>query len=173
MDEKKKDLLRFKGKRHTEYTEEEKEELFTELCAAVVDNNTSFRKELKIRGVDYSTFNNILIRNPQYCEIYNTSRYARCDYLFEEIIEIADTPLNGEEEVEETDGDGNVQKVIKKKGDLWRHRQMQIDARKWAVCKINPGKYGDKLDITSQNKAINQVVMFEIPNDGRNTTEND
>ena len=172
-DEVKKDLLRFKGKRYDKYTEEEKKELFLELCTAVVDNNTSFKKELEVRGVNYTTFNSILINNKEFCEIYNIARFARCDYLFEEVIEIADTPFTGEEEVEEIDSDGNIQKVIKKKGDLWRHRQMQIDARKWAVQRINPLKFGEKVDITSQNKAINQVVMFEIPNDGRNEPEKD
>lgn len=149
-------------------SKEEQEKLFIELCESVVDNNTSFKREMDVRNVSYSVFNKILIANPHLAEIYQIARIARCDYLFEEVIEIADTPIQGDEVTTEEDENGVITKTITKRSDQYRHRQIQIDARKWAVQRINPTKYGDKIDITSDNKAINQVAIFQIPDDGRN-----
>lgn len=149
-------------------TPKQQKDLFMEICEAVVDNNTSFTQEMGNRKINYSVFNKILLANPELAEVYKASRMLRADSLFEEIIEIADTPIVGNEVTIEEDADGTLIKTITKKSDQYRHRQIQIDARKWAAQRMNPFKYGDKLDITSDNKPINQVTMFEIPNDGRN-----
>ena len=164
-------MRNFSGTVYKDLSKEERDALFFDICEAVVDNNTSFKQELEKRHVSLSVFNKIVLSDPTFAELYRATREVRCDYLFEEIIEIADTPIVGDELTEESDETGKIIKVIKKRGDLWRHRQMKIDARKWAVARINPAKYGDKIDITSENKAISQVVMFEIPSDGRNATE--
>jgi hypothetical protein len=61
--------------------------------------------------------------------------------LFDEIIEIADTPVEGV--TMETDYKGT--KTIT--GDMIRHRELQIEARKWVVAKMNPKKFGNKVDL--------------------------
>lgn len=149
-------------------TPKQHKDLFMEICEAVVDNNTSFNQEMKNRKINISVFNKIILAYPELAELYQTTRLARADYLFEEIIEIADTPIIGDEVTTEQDADGVITKTITKKSDQYRHRQIQIDARKWSAQRMNPFKFGDKIDITSGNKPINQVTMFEIPNDGRN-----
>ncbi len=50
-----------------------------------------------------------------------------CDYLFDEIIEIADTPQLGTKKVIKPDGS-----VETTEGDMIEHRRLRIDARKWA-----------------------------------------
>lgn len=72
------------------------------------------------------------------------SQYARArdkglDMLADEIIEIADTPQEGETETSKEWG------TEVKKGDMLEHRKLQVDARKWYLSKLAPKRYGEKL----------------------------
>lgn len=75
-------------------------------------------------------------------------RYARAMelrqmLLFDEIIDIADTTKEGT--TEKTDADGKILEI--KRGDMIEHRKLQIEARKWALGKMNPEKYGNRTDL--------------------------
>jgi len=39
-------------------------------------------------------------------------------------------------------------------------QRLKIDSKKWELSKLNPKKYGDKLDVTSDNKPITQSPIF-------------
>jgi len=75
------------------------------------------------------------------------------DAMAEECLQIADTPLLGEEVSESetpegTDEDGNVivkKTVTIKKVDMLGHRKLQIETRLKLLAKFNPKKYGDKV----------------------------
>ena len=75
------------------------------------------------------------------------------DAMAEECLQIADTPLLGEEVSESetpegTDEDGNVivkRTVTIKKVDMLGHRKLQIETRLKLLAKFNPKKYGDKV----------------------------
>jgi hypothetical protein len=95
-----------------------------------------------------------LSKNKDLQIMYNYAREVRSDVLFEEIVEIADTTEEGTK-IKETD---RGTEIIK--GDMTEHRRLRIDARKWVVSKMCPKKYGDKLDITTDNKAINSGVVI-------------
>lgn len=70
---------------------------------------------------------------------YRAAREIGYMLLAEEIIDIADTQEIGEETTEGKDG------LTVKRGDMVRHRQLRIDARKWIVSKVLPKVYGPKL----------------------------
>jgi hypothetical protein len=74
---------------------------------------------------------------------YARAREAQADALFDEIIDIANTPITGEKT--KVDKDGNVIEMTK--ADMIEHRRLQIDARKWVAGKLRPKVYGDKLDV--------------------------
>ncbi|MFJ6328110.1 MULTISPECIES: terminase small subunit protein [unclassified Rhizobium] len=74
---------------------------------------------------------------------YARAREAQADALFDEILDIANTPITGKKT--KVDKDGNVIEVTK--GDMIEHRRLQIDARKWIASKLRPKVYGDKLDV--------------------------
>lgn len=88
---------------------------------------------------------------------YAQARETRTDVIFEEILRIADTPVMGEkrkvlgnqEEGPECElGEDTITRVVEiTYGDMIEHRRLQVDARKWMVGKMNPKKYGDKLDV--------------------------
>lgn len=73
---------------------------------------------------------------------YAHAREAQADTLFDEILDIADTPQLGEKTKTKPDGDVEVTS-----GDMIDHRRLQIETRKWMASKLYPKKYGDKLDL--------------------------
>ena len=86
-------------------------------------------------------------------------RYARAcedrqEALFDEILDIADekskdTKVN-EDGVEIVDHE-NIQRS-----------RLRIDARKWALAKMNPKKYGDKIDHTVDQRS---TITVNIPDE--------
>lgn len=77
---------------------------------------------------------------------YSAAMSLRADVYFEQMMEIADTPLEGEKTKVIDGPDGQKTEVTT--GDMIDHRKLQVDARKWALARMNPKKYGDKVDLT-------------------------
>jgi len=84
----------------------------------------------------------------EFSEQYEKACNTRAELLFEELLEIADTTEEGIEETIKGD------LIETKKGDMLGHRRLKIDTRKWYLSKVMPKKYGDKMDVTSDGKAI-------------------
>lgn len=70
-------------------------------------------------------------------------QYARAkdecaDALVEEMLDIADTPLEGVRTKTSEDG------VEETREDMLGHRRLQVDTRKWIASKLKPKKYGER-----------------------------
>ena len=88
---------------------------------------------------------------------YERSLELRSEMLFDEIIEIAD------KQSEDVGEDENGNKVINH--NIVQRNRLQIDARKWALSKMFPKKFGDKTDITSGGEKIQNIptsIQVEI-----------
>jgi len=72
-------------------------------------------------------------------EAYSRAMILRADYLAEEVVEIADTILPG---VKTINKNGKVEIVT---ADMVERSRLMIDARKWQCSKLNPKKYGERL----------------------------
>lgn len=110
----------------------------------IESDNISMRKACQIVGIKHSTFLSkveILGLTDQYARACE----ARQEFLFDEIIDIADDGSNDTYVTE--DGEGTNYDVIQRS-------KLRIDARKWALSKMNPRKYGDKMDLTSDNQPL-------------------
>lgn len=83
---------------------------------------------------------------------YARAREAQADALFDEILDIADTPLLGTKTKTMSDG-----KTEETEGDMIEHRRLQVDARKWMAGKLQPKKYGEKL--THANDPENPILV--------------
>lgn len=94
--------------------------------------------------------------NPAMADQYTRATKIRADMLVEEIIEIADSPLEG---VVTEINDGKT-KVTR--SDMLGHRRTQIDTRKWAASKMNPKKYGDKLDLSSEDGTMTPIIYQNV-----------
>lgn len=84
-----------------------------------------------------------LAAHADFRDMYARAREAQADALFDETLDIADTPVTGEKT--KIDKDGNVIEMTK--ADMIEHRRLQIDTRKWVAAKLRPKVYGDKLDV--------------------------
>lgn len=78
----------------------------------------------------------------------------RADYLFDEMLAIADTPLAGVKKTTKANGD-----VETSEGDMIEHRRLQVDARKWALARMAPKKYGDKHEVTGPDGGPVQITI--------------
>ena len=79
-------------------------------------------------------------RDAAFGDQYARALEIRADVLFDQMLEIADTPVAGERA---KIIDGKCVEVTR--ADMIEHRRLQVEARKWAIGRMNPKKYGDKL----------------------------
>jgi hypothetical protein len=79
-----------------------------------------------------------------FSEQYARAREAQADALFDEILEIADDGSNDWMERKDKD-DANI--GWRENGEAIRRSALRVDARKWMAAKLQPKKYGDKLDL--------------------------
>lgn len=75
---------------------------------------------------------------------YARAREAQADSMFDDIIDIADDGRNDWMEKKDSEGE-----TIgwRENGEAMRRSQLRIEARKWMAAKLQPKKYGDKLDL--------------------------
>ena len=122
-----------------------------------IDGNTMNYRSKNIIGinVDKSFVYDVTIRPVIVNQNKTTTsiNYSRADVLFEEIVTIADTPVEGTKIKETPKG------TVIETGDMTDHRRLQIDARKWVVAKMQPKKYGDRLDVTSDGEKLSAPVI--------------
>ena len=83
---------------------------------------------------------------------YARARDFGLDSLSDEIIEIANTPVEGEKTKITDDGEEIM------RGDMIDHRRLQVDARKWYLSKLAPKRYGDK--ITQEHTGADGRPLF-------------
>lgn len=91
----------------------------------------------------------------EFLEQYRIAREAQAEFFFEEIKEIGDeasTIIVGDD---------------KSDGARVQAAKLRVDVRKWAMSKIAPKKYGDKLDVTSGDKPIkgNTIIFSDFKNE--------
>ena len=75
--------------------------------------------------------------------------------LADQVLEIADSTKKGVVKItKETERGTFTETRIE---EAIRHRELQVDARKWLLAKLRPGQYGDKLDVSTS-------FTFNVPN---------
>lgn len=88
---------------------------------------------------------------------YARAMEIRSEVLFDEILEISDE-ANADLDI----GDDGKLRVI---GEAVQRSKLKIEARKWALSKMQPKKYGDKIDHTSGGDKIeNMAPIINIIN---------
>ena len=139
------------------YSKNEIEEVFTKICEQI-ETGRSLRSILKEdkNMPSSSTFFIWLKEDKLKSKRYELATDLRTDILFDEIIEIA---YNTEEGTTTKETERGVEVTT---GDMLGHRRLKIDALKWSLSKLNPKKYGDKLDVTSKDKEIQSTPPIEF-----------
>lgn len=120
------------------YTKQQKEEMFDRMIN-YISSGMSLRTALKQKDVFSKNIWDEMIKDEEKNTRYARAREERADAIFEEIIEIADNSGSDKKKLD------NGVEVIDHEA-IQRDR-LRVDARKWAVSKMNPDKYGDKLGL--------------------------
>jgi len=121
------------------YSKEAKEVIIDTVCQNMVNGlSVKYIFDNLIVSISRPLFYQWLLDEKEYSDKYARASELRSEILFDEIIEIAD---------EATQDNSNA-------------KRLQVDARKWSISKLNPKKYGDKLDVTTDGAKINHTPIF-------------
>ncbi len=80
-----------------------------------------------------------------FADNYARATTLRADTMFDEMEEIADNANNDWMERRDADGDTTVGWQLN--GEHIQRSKLRVDVRKWKLSKMQPKKYGEKLDI--------------------------
>lgn len=120
-------------------TKEQISARFTEIVDDIAEQGWSLRKTLSAHNTSSSDFYEWLEADAEKKKRYACACEARADKLFDEILEIADKQG---EDVVEVDGQ------VYTNHNVVNRSRLQVDARKWMLEKLNPKKYGNKVENT-------------------------
>lgn len=132
------------------YSTEERETILNTIFETI-ENGKSLRYALMQIPLSSSTFFIWIDGDTEKSKQYARATELRAEALLDEMFDIVD----------ETTHDT----IITDKGEIpngeWMQRsRLRYDARKWLVSKLNPKKYGDKLDVTTDGEKINHTPIF-------------
>jgi len=136
------------------YSQEEIEFCFSSICTRI-GKGEALRNILKDSEMPVSqTFYKWLDSDKNKSIQYARATELRADNIFEDIIDIAD---DNRKDLQ-TDKDGNE----RTNSDVIQRSRLMVDARKWYLSKLNPKKYGDKIETTLEGgeKPIEHQVNY-------------
>jgi hypothetical protein len=120
---------------------------FQQVIKLIENEGLSLRKACERIKMGRDVFDSICDEDEKFEIQYTRAREKRADLIFEEILQIADSqgedmginPITGEEQINH---------------NVIQRNRLQIDARKWMLGKMQPKKYSDKLDITTDGEKL-------------------
>lgn len=143
------------------YSESVKSDMIAYVLAKIAEGNSVreiFANRIMIDGqrlCDRTTFFDWIDKDTEKANQYARAMELRQEKIFEEILEIADTPQEGITKKETEKG------IEITTGDMIQHRRLQVDARKWMLGKMNPKKYGDRLE-TENNHSGEITIVRQV-----------
>lgn len=131
--------------RPSEYTQAR-----ADLICEMLANGMSLRTVCKHEGMpDGATVFKWMRTNEDFLKQYTRAKQESSDAMAEEILDIADDGRNDwmEKQVGRT--------TIKvPDNEVLQRSRLRVDTRKWLMAKMKPKRYGDKIDVTSDGKAL-------------------
>jgi len=151
------------------YSVEDKEIILDAIFKSI-ENGSSLRKALIENKLSSKTFyewidekdekGNLTEWADEKVKQYARACEDRAEALLDEMIDIVDDTSR---DVLEMDlGDGMA--VAKVNNEVIQRSRLRYDARKWLISKLNPKKYGDKVDITTGGEKLTKkhIIFDEI-----------
>lgn len=132
-----------------------KDEEFEYICQAI-ENGQAARNAIK-SFMSTDTFYRMLKVDEEKSKRYARACDQRADKIFEDILDIADN--RGGDTFINQDGVEQIDHAV-----IQRDR-LRVDARKWMLSKLQPKKYGDKIDVTSDGEKISSPILSFDPFD--------
>lgn len=97
----------------------------------------------------------------EFSDSYARARAMQAELMFDEILDIADDGSNDFMTITKGDISYNVEDR-----EVTNRSRLRVDTRKWYLSKVLPKKFGDKIDVTSDGKALPAPIY------GGKSTEN-
>ena len=119
----------------------EREQLAQLVVDLMVSEGLSLRKASARHQISAQTFLRAVAASPALAEQYDRARATMIERLADEVMELADAP------VAKLDNGATDPGLV-------RHRQLQVDTRKWFLSKLAPKIYGDRLDVSVSDTRI-------------------
>ena len=137
------------------YSKKEIETIFKDITKQI-SKGKSLREVLRQADMPSSqTFYRWIDEDQEKSKQYARACSDRADVMFEDMFHIADA--TEDDVIMSEDG-----KLITNHNVIQRDR-LRVDTRKWALSKMNPKKYGDKVDVTSGGEKINNSNPYLTP----------
>jgi hypothetical protein len=134
------------------YSQEQKENIFNEVCKRIAEGE-ALSKILLSKGMpSRPKFYEWIESSQENVNKYARATELRAELIFEEIFEIADAQSRDVK----IDKEGN--EIINH--DVINRNRLQIDARKWALSKMNPKKYGEKITTEHQGEIKTNTTII-------------
>lgn len=119
-------------------------EITNEICDLIA----SGKSLLKICELDHMpsqpTVFSWLHKHEEFLKKYAKARESWADAEFEAIFQIADNAVIGTKTVTKETKDGTFVEVSE--FDMVERAKLRVDTRKWALARMSPKKYGDKIE---------------------------
>ena len=135
------------------YTDKDKDNIFEYVCQEI-EKGKALRNVLKDENMpSTSTFYQWLDNDEVKAKQYARATEVRADIIFDDILAIADENTN------DTSINENGIEVVN--NDVIQRSRLRIDARKWVLSKLNPKKFGDKIQ-TEHSGEIKGVNLSSL-----------
>jgi hypothetical protein len=131
------------------------QELFDEIIIEISETGCSAISAIKNRMATAS-FYSLLKDNTDNLNNYARATELRADRMAEEMLSIADNI--GGDMITLPDGREVIDQAVVNRDRL------RVDSRKWLLSKMNPKKFGEKIDMTSDNKALQANLNIMVDN---------
>jgi hypothetical protein len=140
------------------YSDEQKNKMFDEICLRI-SKGEALRNILNEKEMLSNTVFYEMLKNENKNEQYARACEIRADKIFDEILEISD-----KQDSDVIIGEDGNQYI---NHNIINRNRLQVDARKWILSKMNPKKYGDKLDLNLETKKpiLYKNVSKQFPNE--------
>jgi len=122
------------------------EEMVTEICSRVAKGR-SIRTICKDEDMpDVTTVFDWIRAKPAFSQRYTEARVEAADAMAEEILDICDDGSNDWM----TANVGADNEKVTLNGEHVQRSRLRVDTRKWLMSKLQPKKYGEKLDLNHE-----------------------
>lgn len=130
-------------------------ENFFKVLQLIEFEGISARKAMERLGVGEPLFYKWVDSDPMNHKQYARACEKRADLIFEEIKELSDK----QDKDVYIDAEGNE----RIDHNVIHRNKLQIDTRKWMLSKMMPKKYGERLDLTTNNESLNATKQAPLP----------
>tara|TARA_R110000851_G_scaffold132395_1_gene266807 strand:+ start:257 stop:748 length:492 start_codon:yes stop_codon:yes gene_type:complete len=115
-----------------------------------IEWGSSLRKSLDINDLKKDMFYSLCDSDESLAERYMRACEERQEFLFDELLDIADESTLDNKKIKSRSG-ADIEVLDK---EYVMRSALRIETRKWALSKMNPKKYGDRIEVDGKTTHV-------------------